>query len=218
MFNLPPMNIFNRFLEKIVPPASEKFFLKLRELCALVHEGAQILKLAAGDGTLGSGDFTASIHAHEKKTDALTDGFHLLVRHTMIHPVDPDDLRDIANSLDTVMDTLDHYAWRMEAYHLKPSDSMIAMIGLIGEMTSEMNRLFDFLISNDLSGVDAAFRNISDLEKRADGIFHDTVKSLHAGGERCYTVEDEVLSILEACTDCCKDVGMFVVVMLERNR
>lgn len=212
------MGFFTQWLEKIVPPSSGKFFQQLRELSVQVHEGAGMLRAAAAGKTLGTPGFTAEIHSHENRADALTEKFLLSVRHTMIHPVDPDDLRDIANSLDTVMDTMDHYSWRMEAYRLTPTGPMMDMIDMIDAMTGELVTIFDLLIAKRLAEVDETYRRLSDLEKRADGIFHNAVRALHARGEKTYTVDDEVLAILEECADRCKEVGQFVVVMLERNR
>ncbi len=212
------MNFFSRWLETISPPSAGQFFAQLKDMSVQVHEGARMLKAAVDDRTLGAAPFTEKIHAHENSVDALTGKFLLSVRHTMIHPVDPDDLRDIANSMDSVMDTMDHYSWRMEAYRLAPTPGMKEMIDMIHEMTGEMRGMFDLLNAADVKGVDAKYQRLSDLEKKSDVIFHGAVRALHVAGERSYTVEDEVLAILEECTDRCKEVGQFVVVMLERNR
>lgn len=212
------MNLFSRLMEKLAPPASRKFFLQLKDLAEEVRRGSQTLKTAVNEGRLGNPGFTAELHAIENKADTLTDRILLSIRQTMIHPVDPDDLRDIADGLDSVMDTMDHFAWRMEAYQLSARGAMEQMVGNIHEMAGEMCGMFDALVAADLPGVDARYRRLSDLEKQADGIFHNAVKKLHADGSKTYTVEDEVLSILEECSDLCKEVGRFVVVMLERNR
>lgn len=212
------MNVFSRWFEKISPPSAGKFFAQLKEMSVEVHEGARMLKAAVDERTLGAAPFTAKIHAHENSVDTLTEKFLLSVRHTMIHPVDPDDLRDIANSMDSVMDTMDHYSWRMEAYRLTPTAGMKDMIDEIHVMTGELRAMFELLSAADVKGVDAKYLRLSDLEKKSDLIFHGAVRALHASGERCYTTEDEVLAILEECTDRCKEVGQFVVVMLERNR
>ncbi|MBI4178402.1 DUF47 family protein [bacterium] len=212
------MSMFQRFLEKIVPPASKKFFDLLRDQSVQVHAGARMLLESVTGGTLGSPEFTLRIHALENQVDALTDRNLMSIRQTMIHPVDPDDLRYLANTLDSVMDTMDHYAWRMEAYRLKPSKSMEDMIRLIHDATLEVQTLFELLAAGRLAEIDGSVGRLSELEKRADGIFHGSIKLLHSAGERTYSVEDEVLSILELCADQCEEAGEGVAVMLERNR
>lgn len=212
------MSLFRSLVEKIAPPASTKFFAQLKELSIEIHGGSQLLADAVKTKTLGTPEFTRSLHALENKADAIADRFLLSIRHTMIHPVDPDDLRDIANGLDNIMDTMDHVAWRVEAYRLPPSDFVKEMVDVICQMTQELTVIFDLLISSRPAEIDAKFQSLSELEKQGDSIFHSSVKQLHSRGERGYTVEDEILSILEDCSDQCKRVGQLVVVMLERNR
>ncbi len=210
-------NLFKQWFEKMAPPSSEKFFLLLKKQSDQMFAVAEMLKESVTQKTLGTTEFTTRIHASENVMDALTDAILMSVRHTMIHPVDPDDLRRIADRMDSVVDTMDHFAWRMESYKLAATPSMEQMIGVIHEMAREMPVIFDKLLDGDHAEVQRRYDVLAALEKRADGIFHAAVRQLHAAGERCYTVEDEVIAILEMCADQCEDAGMAVVVMLERN-
>lgn len=211
-------NFFSRWLEKLTPPASKKFFLLLKEQAAGLAEAAKILQSSVDQRTLGTREFTARIHAHENKVDLLTDRFRLAVRQTLIHPVDPDDLLHISNVLDSAVDTMDHVAWRMEAYRLSVTPRMAGLIRVIVQMCGELNALFDHLVRNDSAGVDEKYRRLYDLEKESDRLFHEGVRDIHASGELAFTVEDEILQILETCADQCDEAGQTVVVMLERNR
>lgn len=212
------MNFFKRWIEKMTPPSSAKFFGQLKIQSEAVRGVAEMLSEAVRTRMVGTPEFSARIHAAENQVDKLTDAIRLSVRRTMIHPVDPDDLRDITNGLDSVVDTMDHFAWRIAAYRLTLSPPMEEMVRVIDEMTRELAVIFGLLAGGDTDGIPPRFDRLSALEKDADGIFHGAVKQLHAGGERYFTVEDEVMSILEMCTDQCEDVGEAVVVMLERNR
>ncbi|OGH63307.1 MAG: hypothetical protein A3G34_15775 [Candidatus Lindowbacteria bacterium RIFCSPLOWO2_12_FULL_62_27] len=212
------MSWFRKVIDAVAPPASGKFFQSLKEISRMAQEAAKMLEGAARDGRLGTAGFAAEIHALENRADAATERFLLSVRHTMIHPIDPDDLREIADRLDSCIDTMDHYSWRMEAFRLKPTAVMIGFIALIRQMADTMTEMFDLLLHADLTGLDAGYRRLNELERQADGLFHSAVHEMHASGGLCYTVEDEVISTLEKCSDRCRDVGHLLVVMTERNR
>lgn len=212
--------MFSRLIDKISPPSSGEFFLQLKALCVEVQAGARMLQAAQRDGTLGTPIFAAQIHSAENRADTITERILLAIRHTMIHPVDPDDLRMIADSLDSVFDTMDHFSWKMDAYRLKPSNAMAAMIGHIVEMTDVMAEMFNILCGRNVAvdALDEKYRRLSDLERICDRIYHESVREIHTGGERAFTVDEEVLATLEDCSDKCKIVGQEIVVMLERNR
>lgn len=211
------MSLFRDWLEKMAPPTSEKFFSMLKEQAEAAREMARLLKEGSVSGALGTPEFTAKAHMQERKVDELMDRIMHSVRHTMIHPVDPDDLREMAYSLDSTVDTIDHFVWRMEAYGLKASESMKEMIAVLDEMISGLPPIFDLLLARRFDEAHDGYQKLSDLEEGMDRMFHNAVRRIHTAGEKCYTVEDEVLAILERCADQCTHVGRAVVVMLERN-
>lgn len=211
------MSLFRNWLEKMTPPTSKKFFLMLKDQAAAAHEVARVLKEGVTSGQLGTPEFTAQIHMHERKVDQMMDKLMHTVRQTMIHPVDPDDLRNMAYTLDSTVDTIDHFVWRMEAYRLKASPAIEQMIEALHEMTGELDALFDALIAGNHDEVLTKYKRLAALEHGVDQMYHAAITRLHANGERALTVEHEVVHILERCADQCRHVARAVVVMLERN-
>lgn len=211
------MSFFRDWLEKMTPPTSRKFFLMLKDQAAAAHEVARVLKGGVESGRLGTPEFTAEVHMHERKVDQMMDRLMHAVRQTMIHPVDPDDLRNMAYTLDSTVDTMDHFVWRMEAYRLKASPTAERMIGALVEMTGELDALFDALIGGHHDEVHAKYKRLAALEHGVDQMYHTAIAKLHENGEKALTVEHEVVHILERCADQCRHVARAVVVMLERN-
>lgn len=145
----------------------------------------------------------------EHEGDEITKQIFLALNSTFITPFDRDDLREIASSLDDILDYLDEVAHSFVVFELSESPSALRQFAFIlKEMADEVDRITSLIwdLSNEAK-IQAGMVRISELENQADAVYSAVIGDLFKGGGNPIEILKwkEIYEGLESACDACKE-------------
>lgn len=200
-----------------IVPRQRKFFDMFERLAAKVVEGAHLLRALMSDYTNVEAKILA-IRAVEHEADIITHEVMDTLNKSFITPIEREDIRSLAQYLDTVLDDIEGTANRFLLYHVeKPTPQAFEMTNLICQATEQILKAVKEL--ENLKQIHIFVVEINRLENMADNISREMIGRLF---EEEKDVRDlirwkDIYEKLERCADRCEDVANTIEDIVVKN-
>lgn len=204
-------------------PLDKKFFLLLRELGDIVKESARhLVNLVDAEGNRA--EHLKTIHDLELKADDVARELYRATRHSLVHPISPEDLFRLIRELDDIIDAIESTAARIdlfdiEAYPARCRESVV-MIQEACELVSELvGGLQQNGRKKTSTSPEALRRRVSEIEESLDEITREEfARFVREGGDwRKILVWNEIYHRLERAADHCHHTAWLLDEVTARN-
>ncbi|MBM3794731.1 MAG: DUF47 family protein [Acidobacteria bacterium] len=199
-------------------PREEKFFLYFDRQAAFIVEAAQVLNDAVRQSEAAMPPAAQRISDLEQQADEVIHESFVRLNSTFITPLDPEDIHQLAASLDDVIDGIEETVHRLLAYDVKPIPKPVQdLCAIILEAGQTLQRAFLALSKSE--PLQAECIHINHLEGKADAIVRSAVADLfrHEKDPIQLIKLKEVYEILEKTTDYAEDVADVLQEVLVKN-
>jgi len=191
-------------------PKEERFHELLSEDTRNLVKAMRVFETIATSTSLEERQVRAvELKAIEHEGDAITKQIFLALNSTFITPFDRDDIREIASSLDDVLDYIEGVAKSFVVFELRESPAALRQFAFIlREMADEMDRMTSLIWDlSEAQKIHAGTVRISELENQADALYTTVIGELFKTGGNPIEIMKwkEVYENLEAACDACKD-------------
>ncbi len=200
-----------------IVPREEKFFALFKEMAAKVVQGAHLLRELMTDYSDLDAK-TKAIRTVEHEADLITHEILNRLNRSFITPIEREDIRSLAQYLDTVLDDIEGVANRLQAYGIeKPTAQAIEMTSLICQATEQIQKAIDSL--QKLKSIHIFSVEINRLENMADNISREMIGKLfrEEADVRELIRWKEIYEKLERCSDRCEDVANVIEDIVVKN-
>ncbi len=198
-------------------PKEQKFFALFRDLSGKVVEGARLLRVMMTDFT-DLETKAKGIRAVEHDADIITHEVLDRLNKSFITPIEREDIRALAQYLDTVLDDIEGIGNRLAAYGVKkPTPQAIEMTNLICQATDQIQKAVDSL--ENLKQIHIFVVEINRLENMADNISREMIAKLfHEEPDVRELIRwKDIYEKLERCADRCEDVANVIEDIVVKN-
>jgi uncharacterized protein len=194
--------------EALVPKDTVFFDLFERQAVLLKEAASQLVALTE--------DFTnvkekrSEIEKLEHRGDQITHDIYGQLNRTFIPPLDPEEISNLASTLDEVLDYIDGSAEKMFYYNLESSDSpMIELAKIINLSTNEIETDVKCIRSiRDSRYIEERCIEVNRLENLADDVLAQAVTDLFRTTDAITIIKlKDIYEHLEIATDTCEDVA-----------
>lgn len=199
-------------------PREERYFGMLNQLAGHVKRGGELFVKIFEDYQNHT-RYAEQIKSVELTCDDLAAKITQRLNSTFITPIDREDIYLLVTELDDVIDMINDLARRLDIYgikQLRPDATQTA--GLLGNATFEIENAFALLEQHQ--GFGDHCHNISELEKRADALYSESVRRLFADEKDPIEIIKwmSIYEELENSIDRCKDVAEALEAVAVKNK
>lgn len=204
-------------------PIDKKFFALLSDLGRIVDESSRhLVKLVDDEGNRS--EHLKTIHDLELKADDVARELYRATRHSLVHPIDPEDLFRLIRELDDIIDAIESAAARIELFDIKsyPARCRESVL-LIQEACGLVAELVGGLEQNgrkeSSTPPEALRRRVSEIEEKLDEITREEfARFVREGGDwRQVLVWNEIYHRLERAADHCHHTAWLLDEVTARN-
>lgn len=198
-------------------PKEKRFFGQFERLAAKVVEGAHLLRDLMTDYTDVERKIRA-IRAVEHDADIITHEVMDTLNKSFITPIEREDIRSLAQYLDTVLDDIEGTANRFLLYRVeRPTPQAIEMTSLICQATEQIQKAINSL--ENLRQIHIFVVEINRLENMADNISREMIGRLFEEEQdvRELIRWKDIYEKLERCADRCEDVANVIEDIVVKN-
>lgn len=198
-------------------PREEKFFSLFKDMAVKVVQGAHLLRDLMTDYTDVDAK-TRAIRTVEHEADLITHDILDRLNKSFITPIEREDIRALAQYLDTVLDDIEGVANRLLAYGIeRPTPAAVEMTSLICQAAEQIQKAIDGL--RNLKSIQIFVVEISRLENMADNISREMIGKLFREEQdiRELIRWKEIYEKLERCADRCEDVANVIEDIVVKN-
>ncbi len=200
-----------------IVPREEKFFALFKDMAQKVVQGAHLLRDLMTDYT-DRDTKTKAIRTVEHEADLITHEVLNMLNKSFITPIEREDIRALAQYLDTVLDDIEGIANRLEAYGIeKPTPQAIELTSLICQATEQIQKAVDSL--QKLKSIHIFVVEINRLENMSDNISREMIGKLfrEEPDVRELIRWKDIYEKLERCADRCEDVANVIEDIVVKN-
>lgn len=200
-----------------IVPREEKFFALFREMAIKVVRGAHLLRDLMADYSDAEAK-TKAIRTVEHEADLVTHEVLDRLNKSFITPIEREDIRALAQYLDTVLDDIEGIANRMLAYGVeRPTPQALELTNLICQATEQIQKAIDSL--QNLKQIHIFVIEINRLENMADNISREMIGRLFREEQdiRELIRWKDIYEKLERCADRCEDVANVIEDIVVKN-
>lgn len=200
-----------------IVPRQRKFFDLFEQLAVKVVEGAHLLRGLMSDYTNVEAKILA-IRAVEHDADIITHEVMDTLNKSFITPMEREDIRSLAQYLDTVLDDIEGTANRFLLYHVeKPTPQAFEMTNLICQASEQILKAVKEL--ENLKQIHIFVVEINRLENMADNISREMIGKLFEEEKdiRELIRWKDIYEKLERCADRCEDVANVIEDIVVKN-
>ena len=188
-------------------PREEKFYDDFVAVAAELRNGARLLEeMLAPEHPLW--DRADEIKEVEHKCDFLTHAIIQRLNRTFVTPIDREDIHELASSVDSIMDAIDHCAAHVRLYKIeKVRPGARDLARLISAGVEQVYTALQALEGRE--GIPESVAEMNRLENEADRAHQRAVGQLFEHEQDPITVFKwkEIFDFLEGATDRCRDVA-----------
>ena len=200
---------FDSFV-RLIMPKEERFHELLAQDTKNLVRAVRVFEAIATSTSLEDRRVRAvELKAIEHEGDAITKQIFIALNATFITPFDRDDIREIATSLDDVLDYVEGVAQSCVVFELSESPAGLRQFAFIlKEMADEIDRITSLIWNLSAEQkIRAGTVRISELENQADTLYTAVIGDLFkTGGDPIEIMKwKEVYEALESACDACKD-------------
>jgi predicted phosphate transport protein (TIGR00153 family) len=197
-----------KILDLFLPREVEFFKLMNRQAEILVQSAEKLDEFIVSADRMTEAEIAADLRVMK---DMETEGDEVERKvieklHTsFITPIDREDIHSIVTGLDNAIDAMNGAAKDIEVYGLRPiPGNIVRLCKITLDASRSIQSLIRFLEKkNSVDQVSAIIKRVHDLEKQADGIFHDTMAALFRTETSAGRIimQKEIYQRLEGTTD-----------------
>jgi len=164
--------------------------------------------------------FAIQIKTLENIGDQYTHEIMYALNKSFITPLEREDILGLTIKLDDVLDLVEACTWRFELFNISETDEYMKLFAKNIEMCiEEIVQAIKYLSEKKLQEMSKHTHKINDLEKVADDLLRDGLKTLFS---TCTDPIDiikrkEIYNMLEDITDECEDVADILERIIMRN-
>ncbi|MGN6564036.1 MAG: DUF47 domain-containing protein [Thermomicrobiales bacterium] len=204
-------------------PRDEKFYEYFNDAARNAAETAQLL-VDLVEHYEDVGPKVQRLRDLEHRGDEITHQVFNALNRTFVTPLDREDIRDLASTLDDFVDAIEDVARRLWLYRLPaPTEPARTLARIIGEQAALLAEMVPLL--ERTKDRDALMRQtvaINRLENEADDIFYNALATLYDGATDIPAVIaairwGEIYQELEDATDRAEDVANAVEGIVLKN-
>jgi uncharacterized protein len=199
-------------------PKEEKYFTLLHQMATKVKEGSDIfVKLFQDYGNRAQ--YAEQIKVVEVACDDIAADITTKLNSSFITPLDREDIFLLVKELDDVIDLINGLARRLDIYDVPtPKPDVAEMAEILSEATGEVAESFRLLEKHE--GMSQHLLNIKELEKRADVLYNDGLRTLFREEKDAIAIIKwmSIYEEMEACVDRCKDVADELEAIVVKNK
>ncbi len=188
----------------------QEFFRLLRAGAENAVQTANLLSQLLGEPGR-SAELVPAIKDLEKKGDRITHDLFALINKTFVTPLEREDLAALAVAIDSVVDSMEAAAARIQIYKVKETDRFLKDFGnVLKAQSAQLVASIDLVAGNKLLQIHDRAVQINQLENQADEILREGLATLFDQAEnnpvRFITMK-EIYETLEGATDDAEDVA-----------
>ena len=198
-------------------PREEKFFTLFARMAEKVVAGAHLFR----DFVTNYTDIETkarAIKTVEHEADLITHEVMDKLNKSFITPLEREDIRALAQYLDSVLDDIEGAANRFVLYGVKkPTPQAIEMVGLICQAAEQIRNAVESL--ENLREIHVFLVEINRLENMADNISREMIgKLFHDESDLREVIRwKDIYEQLESCADRCEDVADTIEDIVVKN-
>ena len=199
-------------------PKEEKYFSLLSGLATKVHEGGELFVQLFLDYD-NRARYADKIKAVEVSCDEIAAQITQKLNTSFITPIDREDIYMLVKELDDVIDLINDLARRLDMYDVpSPRAGISDIAAVISQATGELAKSFSILEKD--FGYGGHIKKVNELEKQADNLYHDGIRSLFRDEKDPITLIKwkSIYEELENCADRCKDVAESLEGVVVKNK
>jgi uncharacterized protein len=206
-------------------PRETKFFELLVEQAKIAFEASHAFAEMMAEGRAPADSFGAAkkVRELERKGDEALRQIYRQLHKTFITPIDPEDIHQLAASIDEILDHLDSAAYRMDAYGIGKSAVYAPEIArMVHECVAATLRAVETLQREGVQKPDALTERceeINRLELSVEERVRGVVRELFANERDPIALmkQKEVYELLESTADCCEHVATVLEAIAVKN-
>jgi uncharacterized protein len=197
-------------LVRVVLPRQDHFFTLLEEIGGRITASADVFaELAEAESHDQFKDIAGRMKPLETEADKLCHSLYAELDRTFVTPIDREDLARLTNTLDEVIDSMEHSSAFADLYRFTTlTDPMRQMVRITvqaaGELTLAVKNLRKFSDPDSILKQTVA---VHTLENEADSVYRAAVEHLFMNGADAKELvrQKDMLFSLEAGVDQCED-------------
>ncbi|WP_316572449.1 DUF47 domain-containing protein [Neobacillus sp. YIM B06451] len=199
---------------------NDKFSTLLGEIAANLKESANYFTDYKLKNVSDLKTFSESMKEYETKGDTYMHTVIKELNDAFITPIEREDILHLANSMDDVLDGLEHCAALFEMYSITDADDfMLQFTGAIQSSVLEIEKAITLLASKKLLQIREHAISIKDYESKCDGILRQSIKHLFSVEKDPIRIIQykEIYETLEDIADSCQGVANTLETIIMKN-
>lgn len=198
----------------------DKFSLLLTEIAKNIDETAEYFVNFKVTNQTTLKEFADTLKEYETKGD---NHVHVMIKElnkAFITPIEREDILQLTNSLDDVLDGIEHFSAMMEIFSITSSDEHIDKFsGYIRECAKEILITIELLAENRLKDIQPHAIKIKEYEHSCDNLHRKSLKNLFGNETDPIKVIQyrEIYETLEEIADSCQSVANNLETIIMKN-
>ena len=203
----------DRLIQALLPHG-EQFYVMFDEAAGYILAAAELLKKLPGAEPSEREEVVRRIRDLEHRGDDVTHKISADLNATFVTPFDPEDIHQLASSLDDILDNIDGCARRFTLYKIGVSPTeLLQLMEILHASVSELVRgikiLKGFKKPKELTAI---IKKVGEYEDEADAVFARAVGALFDTAQNNAEIVNliklkEIFVAVETATDRCEDVA-----------
>lgn len=164
--------------------------------------------------------FAQKMKEYETQGDTYVHQMILELNDTFITPIEREDLLTLTNSLDDILDGLEHCAYIFEVYNITAADNyMYKFVDAIRNATIEIDKAIELMFNKKLPSMRPHAIKIKEYESMCDDVLRDSIKELFKTEKDPIRLikYKEVYEDLEEIADYCQSVANILETIIMKN-
>ncbi|MBS4171797.1 DUF47 domain-containing protein [Bacillus sp. FJAT-49736] len=198
----------------------DKFAVLLENIAANLHESANYFADYKLNDESDLKEFAQKMKEYETKGDTYVHEMIMELNDAFITPIEREDLLTLTNSLDDVLDGLEHCAYIFEVYVILHADEyMYRFVEAIRNCAKEIEKAIEFLFNKKLPNMRSHAIKIKEYESLCDDILRESIKELFQKEKDPIRLikYKEVYENLEEIADDCQSVANILETIIMKN-
>jgi uncharacterized protein len=198
----------------------DKFAVLLENIASNLHESANYFADYKLDNESNLKEFAQKMKEYETKGDTYVHEMIMELNDAFITPIEREDLLTLTNSLDDVLDGLEHCAFMFEVYVILHADEyMYKFVEAIRNCAMEIEKSMELLFNKKLPNIRPHAIKIKEYESLCDDILRESIKELFMKEKDPIRLikYKEVYENLEDIADDCQSVANILETIIMKN-
>jgi uncharacterized protein len=199
---------------------NDKFSTLLGEIAANLKESANYFTDYKLKNVSDLKIFSESMKEYESKGDTFVHSVIKELNDAFITPIEREDILHLSNSMDDVLDGLEHCAALFEMYSITEADDFMQQFTVaIQSSVLEIEKAISLLAAKKLLPIREHAIAIKDYESKCDGILRKSIKHLFSVEKDPIRIIQykEIYETLEDIADSCQGVANTLETIIMKN-